>query len=152
MRAAAEGAPTNPAITREWLAGSDGGVPPAVLECLEQPGAVAVAARVADERRLEDRREELRAVRRTLSELLGIPADDVDWMSDYVCAARALRRDALAELRDADDPSDALLQPLREGRVAILSDVRARIGEEHYAAFREVGGVGILGEVLECDP
>jgi len=53
------------------------------------------------------------------------------------------RSDRAAEAEEA-------VQEIQRERAAVLRDIEARLGPERYARLRAIGGVGLLGESLDC--
>ncbi len=92
-----------------------------------------------------------------LSRLLDVPAGEARWLGEYVCAVRDLRRDALEQIEVASeeggDPAqlEASLGEAREQRKAVLKDLRERLGEARYETLRSIGGLGLIGNALDCD-
>lgn len=93
---------------------------------------------------------------RMLARMLGVPPAEARWLREYVCAVGDVRADTLDALRNAlreDTPPDALapvLDEARKQRRAVLDDLKARLGDERYDALRGIGGLGLLGGILEC--
>ena len=92
-----------------------------------------------------------------LSRLLDVPASEARWLGEYVCAVRDLRRDALEQIEAASeeggDPAqlEASLGEAREQRKAVLKDLRERLGDVRYDTLRSIGGLGLIGNALDCD-
>lgn len=142
------------------------GDPPVVAEgaaaesCLADPGIQAAIERAVG-RELERRIERIRDREQTAkaaTELaiddwakgLGLSSDQREWMRDYVCSLEELRARALDALVAEDAPPAEVLTKLREQREAVLADLEDKLGSDRYSRLRDLGGIGLLRDSIEC--
>ena len=83
---------------------------------------------------------------------LGLTEPESAWLGEYVCAVRELREDNLSDPaeRDGGELPDQWEQMRRE-REEELAGIKAVLGPDRYARLREIGGIGLLSDVLDCD-
>lgn len=82
---------------------------------------------------------------------LGLDAQQIRWLSEYVCAVRDMRAVAIPSTTSKRADSRYTWEQLRDERQTILSDLQGFLGKETYARLRAVGGLGILSDALQCD-
>lgn len=120
-----------------------------------------------DETAIDDRPSELSAdagashaaERQAMKALLGVNDKEADWLATYLCAVADLRSATLEDLRAAGVTSsnpdatatEQALEDARRQRTAMLDDLKARLGHERYAQLRSVGGLSLVGSMLDCE-
>jgi hypothetical protein len=83
---------------------------------------------------------------------IGLTAEQGDWVSDFACTLRQRRLSVLADA-SAPAPTDpaVLAERLRAEREEVLLDLEAYLGPDRYQALREIGGIGLFNELVDCE-
>ena len=90
------------------------------------------------------------AALRLLEQQLQLTPDEASWVSDYVCQVRQLRQQAIRDLGDPERDLESDLAAMEADRRAVLQDLRDYLGKPHYEHLRQIGGLGLLGDALDC--
>ena len=94
--------------------------------------------------------------KRFSQDVVGVAAEEAEWLEDYLCTVQRLREgmvadlDALLESEAPAEEVDAVLSTAKSERAAVLEDLEGELGKDRYARLRSVGGLGILGAALDC--
>lgn len=84
-----------------------------------------------------------------LQEDLQITPEQTQWLTEAACALRELRWHAVEGInRDLHSAVPHLL--IQSDRAEILADMEKMLGAGAYTRFREMGGIGLLNDTLEC--
>jgi hypothetical protein len=104
------------------------------------------------ERRREERARRASAARELVTSVLRLTSVEWDWLAEFVCAVRELRGAALTAPADGGDGSGSAeaWEELRARREAVLADIEKYLGPDRYRRLREAGGIGLLGDVVDC--
>ena len=101
--------------------------------------------------KLEQRRKDKEGGRELVKRFFGTNEQESKWMLDYVCTVRQLRADLLDEVRQGKIDLSQASERQKVEREALLGDLERLLGPERYARLREVGGLGKLPDLVECD-
>lgn len=85
-----------------------------------------------------------------LQEDLEISSEQVSWLREAACALRELRWHAVEQIHEEDMDSATPRLLIRDDRQEILADMEKMLGAATYARLREMGGIGLLNDTLEC--
>ncbi len=85
-----------------------------------------------------------------LQDDLQLSAPKVQWLSEAACALRELRWYAVEQMHVEDLAIETPRLQIMGDRNEILSDMKELLGTDTYARFREMGGIGLLNDTLEC--
>jgi hypothetical protein len=100
------------------------------------------------------RQSVLSARRATISFLLqddlGLAAEQIEWVNEAACALRELRWHAVDQMHQVDEESNAPRLRINSDRKEILADMEKMLGTPTYTRLREMGGIGLLNDTLEC--
>jgi hypothetical protein len=96
---------------------------------------------------------------RMLGAVLGASPEEAPILREYLCAVSDLRAATVSDLREALGEGEAAepaateraLEEARRQRRTVLSDLKQRVGEDRYDALRSVGGLGLMGSLLDCE-
>lgn len=81
---------------------------------------------------------------------LGLSDPEFEKLKLLVCAFKALRASILADLADGSRGADQAWSEMAAMRKELADETQALLGDERYAGFRAVGGIGALGENVDC--
>ncbi len=84
-----------------------------------------------------------------LQEDLQLSDPQLQWLNEAACALRELRWHAVEGIH-GDLESDAPRLLIKGDRAEILADMEEMLGPNAYARFREMGGIGLLNDTLQC--
>ena len=73
-------------------------------------------------------------------------------LTDEVCALKALRGALFQDYAEGSLESQVLYEDLVTLREEVTIKMRKMLGEERYAKLRDIGGIGALGDVVDCGP
>jgi hypothetical protein len=85
-----------------------------------------------------------------LQDDLELTPEQVQWVSEAACALRELRWHAVDKMHEAEAESDAPRLLIKGDRKEILADMEKLLGTPAYTRLREMGGIGLLNDTLEC--
>ncbi len=89
-------------------------------------------------------------LRTLLEEDLELLPDEVDWLAEFACALRELRWASVAAMHDDGVRTSEVREMMLGERTEILRDIEVFLGSETYARFRQMGGIGLLNDTLDC--
>jgi len=111
----------------------------------EDPGMAGKSS--SDE---EEKMAKLATVQSMFIGKLGLSDPEFGKLKLLVCAFKALRASILADLSDGSRGADQAWSEMAAMRKELADETQALLGEERYAGFRAVGGIGALGENVDC--
>lgn len=90
-------------------------------------------------------------LRDLLLEGLMLSEDEFAATSEFACALQQLRWQTLRELTEAGDGPPAVVSALERERQGVLHQMEQFLGIERYNKFRQLGGIGLLNDVSDCE-
>ena len=106
-----------------------------VSECLES------------DRLRESRYHTLRTL---FEEDLELLPEEVEWLAEFACALRELRWAAVAVMHDDGVDAGEVREMMLGERRDVLKDIETFLDTGTYARFRQMGGIGLLNDTLDC--
>lgn len=97
-----------------------------------------------------DKKSRNAAVQSMFMGKLGLGDPEFERLRMLVCAFKALRASILADLADGSRSADQAWSEMASMRKELADETQALLGEDRYAGFRAVGGIGALGESVDC--
>lgn len=89
-------------------------------------------------------------LRTLLEEDLELLPEEVEWLAEFACALRELRWATVTAMHDDAVQTAEVREMMLGERREVLTDLEAFLGPETYARFRQMGGIGLLNDSLDC--
>jgi predicted subunit of tRNA(5-methylaminomethyl-2-thiouridylate) methyltransferase len=123
---------------------------PAVRAALDRKVAAAVEQRIleAADRKAKSAEARRDTMRKPIGDFLQITPQQAEWLIEYVCTVRGLRADGLQDLASGAIDFQTAADRQKSERSDALAEVEQLLGPDRYAKLREVGGLGMLGDLL----
>ena len=120
---------------------------------LETEVAAELGRRVASQRTRKSAQRIKREafVTSWLERNIGLSHQQSKWVSEYVCAVRDLRGQALPDPASGEEMKPHTWEELRNERDKMLTDLSSLMGAEKYKKLRAVGGIGLLADSINCE-
>jgi hypothetical protein len=125
---------------------------PAVRKHIDATVRHEIEKRGLEEPAVEPRLSQPQAqLRDLLLDGLLLSEDEFSATSEFACALQQLRWQTLKELSDAGDTPAAAVETLQNERLDVLRQMEQFLGLERYQRFRQLGGIGLLNDIGDCD-
>ena len=85
-----------------------------------------------------------------LEEDLELLPEEVEWLAEFACALRELRWAAVAVMHDDGVDAGEVREMMLGERRDVLKDIETFLDTGTYARFRQMGGIGLLNDTLDC--